>query len=150
MLPRGRDIYAGVSKHDEQSPWQRAGEGPRSRAYVQRHAGQGDQGAAQKWEVVLCLQPEMCDGVGRSSREMVQETGIVTLILGLLSMVCILYMVKNQRVLGRGVTQPTITSLRWLCGRWIAESQTGDKEGSCYELYLEGPHSLKVPCDPLV
>lgn len=91
MLPRGRDMYAGVSKHDEQSPWQRAGEGPRSRAYVQRHAGQGDQGVAQKWKVVLCLQPEMCDGVSRGSRETVQERWTVTLILGLLGTVCILY-----------------------------------------------------------
>lgn len=57
---------------------------------------------AQKWKVVLCLQPETCGGVGRGSREMMEERWMETMILGLPSVVRILHTLRSQKDFRQG------------------------------------------------
>jgi len=69
-----------------------------------------------------------------------------TMILGLPRVACILYTMRSQKDFRQG-SDTVHDQITWVA-LWKMDWREPDKEGSCYELYLEGPRSLKVLGDP--
>lgn len=131
-------------------PGRGQGKGYPGRAYVQRHPVWGDQvwPGNGRWFSAYSLRRGVASVGAVEKWSRTGGWGPWFWVYRVWPAFCTLWGAKQ--ILARGLTQSTIRSLGWLCGRWTGESQTGDKEGSCYELYLEGSRSPKVPGDPPV